>query len=103
MPLDIDPAAVALCDIPATLAALAALQTALAARLMTAEPAPSPVAPATVDRMLTVKELAERLRCSVKTIYRRVEAGKLPFARRNGHGWLFSEAGLSKWLARQKL
>ena len=52
--------------------------------------------------MLTVKEVAERLRCSAKTIYRRVEAGELPFARRNGHGWLFSEAGLNKWLARQK-
>jgi excisionase family DNA binding protein len=53
--------------------------------------------------MLTVKEVAERLRCSAKTIYRRVEASELPFARRNGgRALIFSEQGLTKWLARQR-
>jgi excisionase family DNA binding protein len=103
MPLDLDPAGVALCDIPATLTALAALQTALAARLMAALPALTPAAPATVDKMLTVKEVAERLRCSIKTVYRRVEKHEFPFACHNGsRGWIFSEQGLTKWLACQR-
>lgn len=103
-----DPLTVPPAEIPAALASLAAeqgrlaaQQSALAARLMAA-PAATPTAAA--DRMLTVKEVAERSRCSVKTIYRRVEAGELPFARRNGaRAWIFSEQGLTKWLARQRV
>jgi excisionase family DNA binding protein len=100
-PLDIDPAAVALCDIPATLAAIAALQTALAARLMTAPAAaPAPQANDGEDSMLTVEEVAAKLRCSTKKIYRLTK--KVSFARTVGSGWLFSRAGLEKWLTRQK-
>jgi excisionase family DNA binding protein len=53
------------------------------------------------DRWLTVEELAERLRCSVKSIYRRVKT--FPFARRSGRSWIFSEQGLTKWLAHQRV
>jgi excisionase family DNA binding protein len=101
--LELDIEGVALAEIPAALTRLAAAQSALAARLMMA-PAPAAAPTAAADRMLTVKEVAERLRCSVKTIYRRVEAGELPFARRNGaRAWIFSEQGLTKWLARQRV
>jgi len=88
-------------QIPATLAQLAAAQTALAARLMSA---PAPTAPTVQeqDRMLTVAELSERLRCAPKTVYRRAGRGEFPFARRLGRKVLFSEQGLTKWLARQK-
>ena len=103
-PLDLDPSAVAVSEIPATLAALAALQTALVTRLMTEPKMPAPAAPSVVDRMLTVREVAERLRCSVKTVYRRVERNEFPFAHHNGsRGWIFSEQGMTKWLARQRV
>jgi len=52
--------------------------------------------------MLTVAELSERLRCAPKTVYRRAGRGEFPFARRLGRKVLFSEQGLTKWLARQK-
>jgi excisionase family DNA binding protein len=105
MMIDFDPLTVPPAEIPAALASLAAeqgrlaaQQSALAARLMAAPVAtPTPAA----DRMLTVKEVAERLRCSVKTVYRRIDT--FPFARRNGaRAWIFSEQGLTKWLARWK-
>jgi predicted DNA-binding transcriptional regulator AlpA len=92
---------VAAADIPALLIQLAGLQTALAARLL-AMPAPAATPTPAADRMLTVKEVAERLRCSVKSVYRRVDT--FPFARRNGgRAWIFSEQGLTKWLARQRM
>jgi hypothetical protein len=101
MPLDLDIEGIALADIPAALTRLAAAQSALAARLMMA-PAAAPSPAPTVDRMLTVEEVAERLRCSTKSIYRRAKG--FPFARRNGvRGWIFSDQGLTKWLARQRV
>jgi predicted DNA-binding transcriptional regulator AlpA len=101
-----DPLTVPPAEIPAALASLAAeqgrlaaQQSALAARLM-GVPAATPTPAA--DRMLTVEEVAERLRCSTKSIYRR--AKDFPFARRNGaRAWIFSEQGLTKWLARQRV
>jgi predicted DNA-binding transcriptional regulator AlpA len=65
-------------------------------------PAPAAEIPPSADRMLTALEVAERLRCSTKSVYRRVKS--FPFARRNGgRGWIFSEQGLTKWLARQRV
>jgi excisionase family DNA binding protein len=88
-------------QIPAAIAAFAAWQSQLAARLLAA-PAPAPQANDGEDSMLTVEEVAAKLRCSTKSIYRR--AKKLPFAHRNGsRSWLFSEQGLKKWLARQRV
>jgi hypothetical protein len=85
-------------QLPALLARLAEQLALLAASLA----APAPTAPAStasgLDRMLTAKEVAERLRCSTKSIYRRV--GTFPFARRNGgRTWIFSEQGLTKCAA----
>ncbi len=97
--LDLDPSSIPISQIPAVLSALAALQSALAARLMT----PPPAAPSTdvgKDTLLTVRECAQRLRRSTKWVYRRTKT--LPFARQLGpRSWVYSEKGLEKWLARR--
>lgn len=100
--LHIDPSAISADQIPAVIAALAGLEIALAARLMNSPRALSPQLPTEVeDRMLTVKECAERLRKSPKWLYRRVKT--LPFARKLDHrSWLFSQKDLEKWLARKR-
>jgi hypothetical protein len=89
-------------EIPAALAALAAWQAQLAARLLAA-PA-SPLVPQTAagsdDELLTLPEAAKFLRCSTKTLYRR--AKHMSCCRRNGRAPLFSKTGLQKWLTRQK-
>ena len=96
-----DPDSIESTQIPAALTALAALQSALAARLIsTPSPNHEPTTE-TEDRMLTVRECAERLRRSTKWVYRRVKT--LPFARCLGpRSWVFSQRGLEKWLARQR-
>jgi excisionase family DNA binding protein len=81
---------------------IAAVIAALAARLL-AEPEESaaPASPTSEpEKMLTVEEVAERLRCSTKKIYRL--APKVQWARKVGAGWLFSRNGLENWLTRQK-
>lgn len=92
-----DPDTIPAAEIPATLSALAALQGALAARLLvTVEPAVDN----DVDTLLTVAEVAGRLRRSTKWVYRRVKA--LPFARRlDNRSWVFSQKGLDKWIVRR--
>jgi predicted DNA-binding transcriptional regulator AlpA len=84
------------------IAALAGLEIALAARLLNVAPATnSQPASAVEDRMLTVKECAERLRRSIKWVYRRVKT--LPFARKlDNRAWVFSEKGLEKWLSQRR-
>jgi excisionase family DNA binding protein len=44
-----------------------------------------------LPRLLTVEEVSDILRCSSKTIYRRVAKGELP-AIRNGGRFLFTES-----------
>jgi len=101
MPLpDIDPASIALGEIPAALTMLASLQITLAARLVTA-PAQPEAAPEDDDKWLTAQEVALALRKSVKWVYRR--AARLPFARRlDNRSWVFSKKGLERWLGRQR-
>jgi len=95
--LDLDPSAIPINQIPAVLSALAAFQSALAARLLIPEPAP-PASDVDKDRFLTVRECAQRLRRSTKWVYRRTKT--LPFARCLGpRSWVFSEKGMEKWLA----
>jgi len=101
-PFDFDVATIPIAQIPAMLAHLAALQSALAARLMT-KPLPlvseATATPDVEDRFLTVEEVAQRVRRSTKWVYRRVK--NLPFARQLGPcSWVFSQRGLDKWLAR---
>jgi predicted DNA-binding transcriptional regulator AlpA len=96
---ELDVSTIPAADIPAALATLAAWQSALATRLMS-KAAPE-AAPNELDRMLTTAEAAELLRRSVKWLYRR--NGTLPFARKlSDRSWVYSEAGLRRWLARRK-
>lgn len=95
--IELDVNAIPAAEIPATLAQLAAWQSALAARLMV--PAPEPEADE--DKFLTAAEASQILRRSRKWLSR--NRSRLPFARRLGpRSWVFSEAGLRKWLTRQK-
>lgn len=98
MTLDLDIGAIAISDIPAVLAQLAAYQAQLAARLMK-----TPVLEATpeTDRMLKAEEVAEQLRRSVKWVAR--HRASLPFAKKlASRSWVYSEAGLKKWLAARR-
>ena len=96
-----DPALIPVAQIPNALVALAAWQSCLAARLIAmplVDPRPSIE---TEDRMLTVRECAERLRRSPKWVYRHNKT--LPFARCLGpRSWVFSKKGLEKWLAQRR-
>jgi predicted DNA-binding transcriptional regulator AlpA len=98
---EFDPASIPVEQIPVVLAAFAAWQSALVARLVAA---PATIAETTIetdDRLLTVQECAARLRKSPKWVYRRVKT--LPFARKlDNRAWVFSQKGLEKWLARQR-
>jgi len=51
------------------------------------------------DHLLTAQEVHERTTLSVDWLYRHKDA--LPFCRRVGRKVLFSEAGLTKWLAKR--
>jgi predicted DNA-binding transcriptional regulator AlpA len=98
---EFDPASIPVEQIPAVLAAFAAWQNALAARLMATSPTIAETATETDDRLLTVQECAERLRKSTKWVYRRTKT--LPFARCLGpRSWVFSQRGLEKWLAQRR-
>lgn len=84
--------------VPALLAQLAALQSALAARLLAApNGAPAPEAPVT-DRLLTAAQTAPLLGVAPSWLYR--HAPTLPFVRRLSRKALrFSEAGVRRWQA----
>jgi len=49
--------------------------------------------PQDLDDVLTPKDVATMLRIHLKTVYKLVEAGKLP-GKRLGHGWRFSRKQL---------
>ena len=88
-------------DIPELIGTLATLQALLLARLSDApeRPLTPPNAP---DRLLTVEEVAEALGVDTRWVYRKHEAGKLPFARKLGPNTLrFSERGLWKYVERR--
>jgi predicted DNA-binding transcriptional regulator AlpA len=98
---EFDPASIPIEQIPTALAAFAAWQSALAARLLTSSSQITETATEKEDRLLTVQECAERLRRSPKWVYRRTKT--LPFARCLGpRSWVFSLKGLEKWLAQQR-
>ncbi|WP_374662842.1 helix-turn-helix transcriptional regulator [Inhella sp.] len=52
------------------------------------------------DRLLTKAEVAELLRCSERTIERRVKLGEFPPSLRNGKETLWFESVVHAWLAR---
>src|ERR1700719_1251747 len=98
---EFDPASIPVEQIPFVLAAFAAWQSALAARLMVTPATIAETATETDDRLLTVQECADRLRKSTKWVYRRTRT--LPFGICLGpRSWVFSQRGLEKWLVRQR-
>jgi predicted DNA-binding transcriptional regulator AlpA len=87
--------------VPGLLAQAAALQGALAARLVTASPAPLSPSQQSTERLLTPAEAAELLKVSVPWLHR--HAKHLPFTRRLSRKALrFSEAGIRRWLDMQR-
>lgn len=74
---------------------LAALLAALGAGVPTARAVPTDS-----GRLLTVRQLAERLQQSEDYVYR--HARDWPFTTRNGRSLRFSEAGLERWLASRR-
>jgi excisionase family DNA binding protein len=50
-----------------------------------------------MSELLTVQELAEYLRVTIKTIYRLLEKDKVP-ATRVGHLWRFDKTAIDEWL-----
>ena len=51
------------------------------------------------DRLLSLKEVAKRMRCSAQTVVRGVKTGQYPFMFKNGQQWVASENGLERWIA----
>ena len=97
--------AIAQDDVPEVLGQVERLRAQLWARLTRPEstngckPA-SDIERASADRLLTVKEAANRLTVDERWMYR--HADSLPFTRRLGERTLrFSETGLEKWLSRR--
>lgn len=85
--------------IPALLMQLAALQTALAARLATGMNGHTAAAPAE-DRLLSIAEAAALLNVSRDWLYRR--AARLPFTVRLGRTLRFSAQGLARYLRQRQ-
>ena len=80
--------------VPGLLAQLAAVQTALAVRLLAM---PSTIARPPADELLTVEQAAQRLATTPDWLYRRVR--RLPFAVRVGPRQLrFSAAGIDRYI-----
>ncbi len=88
-----DPVRVPIEEIPSLIMHLAALQSALAARLMQDR---ENDAGASEDRLLTIDEAAERLRTSKDWLYR--NSSRLPFTRRIGRTIRFSERSLQLFI-----
>jgi excisionase family DNA binding protein len=53
------------------------------------------------DDILTIREVAEFLKLTEKTIYRLVSEDKLP-AFKVGGSWRFRRTGIEKWLKQQE-
>lgn len=77
MPLDFDPATVPTAEIPAALAVLAALQNALAARLVAA-PASATIEAAVAPPLLDAGQMAERLGVPESWVRTEARAGRIP-------------------------
>jgi predicted DNA-binding transcriptional regulator AlpA len=90
-------------SVPGLLVYLAALQTALSARLLSAPNGhgKAPAAPAEPDRLLTAEEAAPVMGVKPRWLYR--HARQLPFARRLSRKALrFSEIGLRRYIATRR-
>ena len=83
-------------DVPAVLAELAAVQSALAARLLR-EPAKTEPAQPSADGFLTVEKAAERLDFTEQYVYGLVRKGSLPVVR-HGKYVRIRESDLNAWI-----
>jgi hypothetical protein len=84
------------------LAQLAAVQSAIAARLIVAAAATNGAAPVVADELLSVLEVAKLLKRTPRWVWRSQK--KLPFLRRvGGRGLIASRRELETWLARQRV
>ena len=52
--------------------------------------------------LMTLKEVADYLRVTKKTIYRLLEAGKIP-ATKVGRQWRFNKARIDEWLSERSV
>ena len=86
-------------DIPALSMALSARVSVATARLLEALPEPQPVA---VNGLLTVAELATRLKIGKARAYELIRQGNLPCIRVGANQIRVSEATLTKWLAQRE-
>ena len=96
-------------SLPGLLVALAALQGAVAARLVAA-PAPGrngeraePETGKNGDRLLTVAQLAERLGRDRRYVYRRAHSAGWDFTMKDGKSLMFSERGFAAWIERHRV
>ena len=87
-----DPAEVSDENIAPMLSQLAAMQTALAARLLVRTSDNE----SREDRLLTIDQAATRLRTSKDWLYR--NSARLPFAIRIGRNLRFRERGMEQWI-----
>lgn len=87
-----DPAEVSDDNIAPMLSQLAAMQTALAARLLVRTSDKE----SREDRLLTIDQAATKLMTSKDWLYR--NSGRLPFALRIGRSLRFSEQGIERWI-----
>jgi excisionase family DNA binding protein len=81
-------------ELPRLLGDLEEVKATALARL--SAPAPTPQA----QEWLTVRQAAERLRCSTVYLYKNVHT--LPFARHLGRKVLFSQTGIEAYLSQQR-
>lgn len=85
-------------DVPALLTTLGGMALLAAARLTSDQHKTRPAKPEP-DQLLTVDQVAERLKVSKHCVYRK--AKRLPFTRRVGRALRFSSAGLTQWMKSQ--
>ncbi len=86
--------------IPALLAHLAALQSALTARLLAASTGNGQPEARGEDRLLSVPEAAQKFGVSEDWLYRK--ASKLPFTVRLGSRLRFSERGIERYIRQRQ-
>jgi predicted DNA-binding transcriptional regulator AlpA len=99
VPVDRIPALVA--ELASEQSALSALQGVLTTRLLVSQ-ANAVGQPDSVDRLLTVDEVARVLGVTRRWVQRR--ARRLPFARRiSEHAIRYSESGLKRWMSNRKI
>jgi excisionase family DNA binding protein len=58
-------------------------------------------APARIEEILTIRDVADYLKVTQRTLYRLVQEGKLP-AFKVGNSWRFRRDDLNRWISDQQ-